>query len=355
MLRDEGRRAADAFLRAHGDDLGRRSTLDLDAPAGRSLSDGPPRHPARPRPADLAGLSRLERAAAGARRGAASPRPSRGEPLLAHWTQTFMGSAAQFLAQFFPLFLLGALFGKLMEDSGSVAAIARFMTERLGAAPRDAGGGARRRAGHLWRRQPVRRLLRAGADGAGAVPRRRHSAPADAGGDRARHLDLHHVGAAGHARDPERDPDAVLRHHAVRRARPRHHRLGDHAGLRPVVARPRAKPRPGAPARAMATAPMSIRGAVAEDQIVRERATTAREFDPAEIRHGRHSDTAPPIALAALPLVVVVGVNLLMSLVVLPRLDFSFLAEERWGAHVAVGGRRRLGGGGGARGRRSWC
>ena len=49
-----------------------------------------------------------------------------GEPLLAHWTQTFMGSAAQFLAQFFPLFLLGALFGKLMEDSGSVTAIAQL-------------------------------------------------------------------------------------------------------------------------------------------------------------------------------------------------------------------------------------
>src|SRR6202035_2638931 len=54
------------------------------------------------------------------------------EPLLAHWTQTFMLSAAGFLAQFFPLFLLGALFGKLMEDSGSVAAIASFMTRRLG-------------------------------------------------------------------------------------------------------------------------------------------------------------------------------------------------------------------------------
>src|SRR5271170_8132596 len=54
------------------------------------------------------------------------------EPLLASWTQTFMGSAAQFMAQFFPLFLLGALFGKLMEDSGSVSAIARWMTERLG-------------------------------------------------------------------------------------------------------------------------------------------------------------------------------------------------------------------------------
>ena len=46
-----------------------------------------------------------------------------GEPLLASWTQTFMGGAAGFLAQFFPLFLLGALFGKLMEDSGSVQAL----------------------------------------------------------------------------------------------------------------------------------------------------------------------------------------------------------------------------------------
>src|SRR5215467_2817749 len=54
------------------------------------------------------------------------------EPLLAHWTQTFMGSAAQFIAQFFPIFLLGALFGKLMDDSGSVQAIAAFMGSRLG-------------------------------------------------------------------------------------------------------------------------------------------------------------------------------------------------------------------------------
>jgi hypothetical protein len=33
-----------------------------------------------------------------------------------------------------------------------------------------------------------------------------------------------------------------------------------------------------------------------------------------------------------LPLFVVIGVNLLMSMFVLPRLDFSFLAEERWGS-----------------------
>jgi hypothetical protein len=53
------------------------------------------------------------------------------EPLLAHWTQIFMRSAAGFFAQFFLLFLLGALFGKLMEDSGSVSAIADYMTRKL--------------------------------------------------------------------------------------------------------------------------------------------------------------------------------------------------------------------------------
>ena len=31
MLREEGRRAAGAFLDAHADDLGHRSTTDLDA------------------------------------------------------------------------------------------------------------------------------------------------------------------------------------------------------------------------------------------------------------------------------------------------------------------------------------
>ena len=65
---------------------------------------------------------------------------------------------------------------------------------------------------------------------------------------------------------------------------------------------------------------------------MRERATTAREFDPAEIHRGHHSDTAPSVLIAALPLVIVVAVNLVMSFFVLRRLDFSFLAEERWGS-----------------------
>ena len=73
------------------------------------------------------------------------------------------------------------------------------------------------------------------------------------------------------------------------------------------------------------------------DETVRERATTAREFDPAEIAHGKRSDVPPPIGTAVIPLLVVVGVNLVMSLLVLPRLDFSFLAQERWGSTSLAG------------------
>lgn len=42
-----------------------------------------------------------------------------------------MSNAAGFVAQFFPIFLLGALLGKVMEASGSVEAIAKYLTGRL--------------------------------------------------------------------------------------------------------------------------------------------------------------------------------------------------------------------------------
>ena len=51
-----------------------------------------------------------------------------GQPLLASWTQIFMTSVSEFLAQFFPIFLLGALFGKLMDDCGAVSSVAAFIT-----------------------------------------------------------------------------------------------------------------------------------------------------------------------------------------------------------------------------------
>src|SRR5256885_15665538 len=55
-----------------------------------------------------------------------------GEPLLANLTQVFMVNAAGVLAQFFPVFLLGAGFGKLMDGSGAGASGAGFLAERLG-------------------------------------------------------------------------------------------------------------------------------------------------------------------------------------------------------------------------------
>ncbi|WP_006788732.1 GntP family permease [Thiorhodospira sibirica] len=55
-----------------------------------------------------------------------------GTPLLGAYTQIFMGATADFIMKYFPLFLLGAIFGKLMDDSGSAQAIARAIIARLG-------------------------------------------------------------------------------------------------------------------------------------------------------------------------------------------------------------------------------
>ena len=53
-------------------------------------------------------------------------------PLLASYTQIFMTSLGQFIVRFFPLFLLGAIFGRLMDVSGSAVVIARGILRWLG-------------------------------------------------------------------------------------------------------------------------------------------------------------------------------------------------------------------------------
>lgn len=53
-------------------------------------------------------------------------------PLLASYTQVFMPALGGFVAAFFPLFLLGAVFGKLMEASGAAQVIARGIVQALG-------------------------------------------------------------------------------------------------------------------------------------------------------------------------------------------------------------------------------
>ncbi len=54
-------------------------------------------------------------------------------PLLGTYTQVFMTALGKYVVQYFPLFLLGAIFGKLMEDSGSARVIAHWIVERTGA------------------------------------------------------------------------------------------------------------------------------------------------------------------------------------------------------------------------------
>lgn len=53
-------------------------------------------------------------------------------PVVASYTQIFMVSVGQFIAKFFPLFVLGAVFGRLMQDSGSAAKIAQLIVRLVG-------------------------------------------------------------------------------------------------------------------------------------------------------------------------------------------------------------------------------
>lgn len=53
-------------------------------------------------------------------------------PLLATYTQIFMPALGTYFAKFFPLFMLGAIFGKLMDDSGSARAIAHKIVGWVG-------------------------------------------------------------------------------------------------------------------------------------------------------------------------------------------------------------------------------
>ena len=261
-----------------------------------------------------------------------------GEPLLAHWTQTFMGGAAGFVAQFFPLFLLGALFGKLMADSGSVTAIADAMTRKLGArrailAVVLAGaivtyGGVSlfvaffvlapmahalfRSAGIPVRLMPAAILLGTSTFTMSALP----GTPAVQNA----------IPMPFFATTPFAAPGLGIIASAIM--------LG--FGLW-WLSRAEASARRAGEGY---VAPAGMAPDVADDVLVRERATVAREFDPAEMHHGQRSPDAPSALVAATPLVVVILVNLLMTLIVLPRMDTGWLAEARWGGTslAAVGG-----------------
>ena len=252
-----------------------------------------------------------------------------GDPLLAHWTQTFMGAAAGFVASFFPLFLLGAIFGKLMDDSGSVNTIARFMTEKLGAerailAVVLAGaivtyGGVSLfvalfvivpMAQGLFRTANIPNRLTPGAVALGTMTFTMSAMPGTPAVQNA--IPMPFFGTT-----PFAAPGLGLIASGIMfgfgmwwlmRAERKARLAGEGYG-----------------------GGDSMVESAAENPVVRERATSSSAFDPAEIKRGHHSQEEPSVLVAALPLIIVVLVNLTMSMLVIPRLDTGFLAEPQWG------------------------
>ncbi|WP_233857841.1 GntP family permease [Paraburkholderia sp. HD33-4] len=264
-----------------------------------------------------------------------------GEPVLAHWTQTFMLSAARFLAQFFPLFLLGALFGKLMEDSGSVKAIASYMTQKLGAHRAILAvviGGALVTYGGVslfvafFVLAPMATALFQAAN----IPRRLMPAAIALGTSTFTMSALPGTPAIQNAipmpffgTTPFAAPGLGIIASIVMVA----------FGLWWLsLQQSRAKAAnegfdgPG-------TAVKST-SAPASDNLVRERASVSQSFDPEEAKRGHISEAMPSFGVAVAPLVLVVLTNFLMNVIVLPRIDADYLADVRWGetSLAAVGG-----------------
>lgn len=259
-----------------------------------------------------------------------------GEPILAHWTQTFMPGAANFVAQWFPIFLLGGLFGKLMDDSGSIASIAKFLTERLGtrrtilsvvlASAIVTYGGVSvfvaffvlvPMAQRMFEAADIPRRLMPATIGLGAFTFTMSALPGSPSINNA--IPMPFFGTTTFAA-----PGIGIISSAITLA----------FGLWWLARAEAAARLAGEGFGTAAQVPAQI------DEILREKATVSGDFDPAELDHGKRVEDYPPFILAALPLCVVIVVNFMMALVVLPRLDFAFLSDPAWGgtSFQAIGG-----------------
>jgi len=57
---------------------------------------------------------------------------TQGLPVMPSYTELFMGKAVIYIKSFFPVFILGAIFGKIMEDTGMAKSIAAAIIKKLG-------------------------------------------------------------------------------------------------------------------------------------------------------------------------------------------------------------------------------
>jgi hypothetical protein len=189
------------------------------------------------------------------------------------------------------------VFGKLMDNSGSVSAVADYMTKRLG---KDRAMLAVVLAGAIvtygdvslfvafFVLAPMAQALFRTA----SIPSRLMPAAIILG------TSTFTMSALPGTPSIQNAIPMPFRHNAVHCAWPRHHRFADHARLRPWwLHRAERKARRTGEGYGGET---PVRADAAVDGIGAERATSAREFDPTEMHRGEHSDTPPSIAIAAL-------------------------------------------------------
>jgi len=247
------------------------------------------------------------------------------QPVLATYTQVFMVAVGGFIVSYFPVFLLGAIFGKLMEDSGSADALANAISRRLGT-PRAilavvascalmTYGGVSLFvvafavfpiAAALFRRAGLPKRLIPGTIALGAFTFTMTALPGTPAIQNA--IPMPYFGTSAFAAPGLGILTGALMfglglawlQYRARRAAGEGY--GDH---------PDTPPQP--------------------DAMMRERAS-GEGFDVAEALPAAPAREPPPTAVAVLPLVLVIAVNLAFTTFVIPAMDTDYLAAVEYGA-----------------------
>lgn len=236
-----------------------------------------------------------------------------GSPLLATYTQVFMPALGRYIVQFFPLFLLGAVFGKLMEVTGSARALAEAITTKVGS-----------------KQTVLAVVLACGVLTYGGV-----SLFVVA-------FAVYPIAAALFVRagHPKRFIPAALAlgsftftmtavpgTPAIQNAIPAPY-FGTDAFAAPILS-------------IMAAIIMFVGGVLWLNRRVASAVAAGQgygEDDQYSRSEGIAEDTQdlPSVFLATLPIIVVIGLNLILTRFVLPSIDTSYLAEDRFG-NIALG------------------
>lgn len=252
-----------------------------------------------------------------------------GLPILGAYTQIFMTSTGAFIIAYFPLFMLGAIFGKLMDDSGSAQTIARRIIDWLGAgrailavvlccAVLTYGGvslfvvafAVFPIAASLFRQADIPKRLIPAALALGAFTFTMSALPGTPAIQNA--IPMPYFGTTAFAAPG----------------------LGIIAGLIMLVLGTAWLDRQAGRAKRAGEGYGNHADALpAPDVRLREQAAPAEAFDLNEVEPGRPEKPSPPgFALAILPVVLVIAINFAFVEALLPRLDTSYLAEPQFGA-----------------------